>query len=68
MGTINDDKLLTIGLLNTLGKDFSHLQSAVQTLSGTPNFSSATIVQRIEVEENLIQCRANSGHPPPPSP
>ena len=64
MGTIDDDKLLTVRLLNALCEDFSHLQSVVQTLSSTPNFSSATIVQHIEAKENLIQCRANSGHPP----
>jgi hypothetical protein len=37
MGAIDNDHLLTVGLLNALGEPFSHLQSAIQTLSSTPN-------------------------------
>jgi hypothetical protein len=36
MGTIDDDHLLTVALLNALGEPFSHLQSAIQTLSTPP--------------------------------
>ena len=67
MGAINNDHLLTVGLLNALGEPFSHLQSAIQTLSSAPNFDSTSVIRRIEEEENLIKCRTDGGHLPTPS-
>jgi hypothetical protein len=64
MGAIDDDKLLTVALLNSLGNKFSNLQSAIQTLFSTPNFSSTAVIQRTEAEENLIQCRNNGNQIP----
>ena len=66
MGTIDDDHLLTVALLNALGEPFSHLQSAIQTLSSAPNFSSTSVIRRIEEEENLMKCRTDGGHLPTP--
>jgi hypothetical protein len=67
MGAIDNDHLLTVGLLNTLGEPFSHLQSAIQTLSSAPNFDSTSVIRRIEEEENLIKCHTDGGHLPTPS-
>jgi hypothetical protein len=61
MGPIDDNKLLVFALLYSMGDQFAHLQSAVQTLSSTPGFDSTTVIRRIKAEENLIQCRTDSG-------
>jgi len=65
MGKINDDELFTVFLVNALGDQFAHLQSAIQTISASPGFSSGSVVHRIEAEESLIQRRTEQGLQPP---
>lgn len=65
IGKIDDDRLLMIILLNSLGNHFSYLLSTLQTMAiELDDFSSKTILKCIEGEEFLIQCRAEQGFRP----
>jgi transposase InsO family protein len=67
MGLLNFDQLRTIWLFHALGKEFGHLQSAIQTLSENPNFTSKDVQRRLEAEEAQIQRRVEQGLDPRPS-
>jgi len=41
MGKIDEDMLLCVFLVNSLGRDFPHLQSAIYNMADEPNFSAA---------------------------
>ena len=51
MGPIDQDNMFSILLINALGDQFSHLQSSLQTMTDDPNFSSDTLLRRLDTEE-----------------
>lgn len=64
MGEINTDKLLTVFLMNALGDQLPHLQSAIQSMSSNPGFCSAHVTQRIHEENKLFRHREEQGLQP----
>ena len=69
MGKIDDDNLLTLGFLNALGdRQFEHLKPAIQTMSTTPGFCAASVVQLIKDEKRcLVQLQTEQSLPSRPS-
>lgn len=57
MGIIDQDRLLTVFLVNSLNEHFDSLQSSVMTTVDDPNFSSSTILRRFSHEDDLTRHR-----------
>ena len=58
MGKIDDDKLLTVLIINSLGHNYASLQLTVHGMTNEPNFSSSTALKRIATEASLELCCA----------
>ena len=64
MGKIDDDKLFTVLIINSLGRNYAQLQSSIHGMTDEPNFSSAVALKRIETEASLELRRAElTGQP-----
>src|SRR6267154_2772350 len=61
MGSIKDDDIFKMMLLNGMNKHFGPLQQTIHSMSSLPNFSSETIVNRLLSEASLIQRRIEAG-------
>ena len=64
MGPMDPDNLKCVFLINTLGDQFSSLQSSIQSMSEDANFSSSSIVKRLHAEESLLRRRGELGLQP----
>ena len=53
--------MFSVLLINALGDQFGHLQAFLQTLADKPNFSSDTLLQRLDMEEVILQRRSEQG-------
>ena len=58
MGKIDDDKLFTVLIINSLGRNYASLQSTIHGMTDEPNFSSSVALKRIETEASLELRRA----------
>jgi hypothetical protein len=58
MGKIDDDKLFTVLIINSLGRDYAQLQSSIHGMTDEPNFTSTVALKQIETEASLGQRRA----------
>ena len=58
MGKIDDDKLFTVLIINSLGRNYAQLQSSIHGMTDEPNFNSAVALKRIETEASLEQRRS----------
>ncbi len=67
IGDMDNDKLLTVLLLNALGRHYAHLQSTIHWRLNEPYFSSEDAVRLIEAEESLQVRQARKGLLPNPS-
>ncbi|KAF8463370.1 hypothetical protein DFH94DRAFT_699574 [Russula ochroleuca] len=61
MGKIDDDKLLTVLIINSLGRYYSTLQSSIHGMTDDANFSAQVAFKRIDTEASLKECRAELG-------
>lgn len=61
MGKIKEDDIFTVILLHSMNKNFGPLQQNIHSLSSTPGFNSATIVDRLLQEAKLIRDRVQAG-------
>jgi len=61
IGPLNGDHLRTVFLINALGKHYPQLQSMIQGSYDNPSFSSRTVVQAIQHEEDLIHNHEEQG-------
>ena len=57
MGTIDGDRLKTILLINAMNDESAHVQSALQSMAHSPDFSSYTVLRLLEAEKTLIMQR-----------
>ena len=63
MGKIDDDKLLTVLIINSLGHNYASLQSTVHGMTNELNFSSSTTLKRIATEASLeLRCAELATH------
>jgi hypothetical protein len=58
MGKIDDDKLFTVLIINSLGCNYAQLQSSIHGMTDEPNFTSIVALKRIETEASLEQRHA----------
>jgi hypothetical protein len=58
MGKIDNDKLFTVLIINSLGHNYAQLQSSIHGMTDEPNFTSTVALKRIETEASLEQRRA----------
>jgi transposase InsO family protein len=58
MGAFDNDKLLTVLLVNSLGRNYPQLQSTVHGMVDDPSFTSATGFKRVDTEASLELRRA----------
>ena len=58
MGKMDDDKLFTVIIINSLGRHYTQLQSTIHSMTDESNFSSATAMKHIETEASLEFRRA----------
>jgi hypothetical protein len=61
MGAFDNDKLLTILLVNSLGRNYPQLQSTVHGMTDDPTFSSSISFKRVDTEASLEQRRTEIG-------
>jgi gag-polypeptide of LTR copia-type len=61
LGPYDADHMLCTYILYSLGLEFCELQSTIQAMTLDPNCTSATIIQRLEFEEELNQRRGDQG-------
>jgi hypothetical protein len=58
MGKIDDDKLFTVLIINSLGRNYAQLQSSIHGMTDEPNYTSIVALKQIETEASLEQRRA----------
>lgn len=58
MGKIDDNKLFTVLIINSLGRNYAQLQSSIHGMTDEPNFTSAIALKWIETEASLEQRHA----------
>ena len=63
MGLINNDKLKSVLIINTLNDHFENIQSNLMSLTDDPSFNSKTIIHCLEWEEGLIKQHTKQGTP-----
>ena len=66
MGSLRDDDIFSVLILNALSKHFGPLQYSINSLSNTPHFNSEMIANRILDEDAMIRRRVESGQPANP--
>ena len=64
MGPMDPDNLHCVFLINALGDNYSSLQSSIQSMADNTNFSSNTIIRRLQAEESLQRRRKELGLQP----
>ncbi|KAH9961377.1 hypothetical protein BC827DRAFT_1267733 [Russula dissimulans] len=58
MGKIDEDKLLIVFIINSLGRHYPQLQSLIYCMADDPNFTTSLALKRIENEAALEARRA----------
>jgi gag-polypeptide of LTR copia-type len=66
MGSLRDDDIFSVLILNALSKNFGPLQYSINSLSNSPHFNSEMIANRILDEDAMIQRHVESGQPANP--
>jgi hypothetical protein len=64
MGRIDEDKIFSIFIINSLGQHYPHLQSIIHGMTTDPNFTTAHALTCLETEAALEDRHAELGYQP----
>ncbi|KAH9960032.1 hypothetical protein BC827DRAFT_1268521 [Russula dissimulans] len=64
MGRIDEDKIFSIFIINSLGRHYPHLQSIIHGMMTDPNFTTAHALTCLETEAALEDRHAELGYQP----